>query len=130
MHITALILAAAFVSGSEAEVYRSVYFCVYQADSCVTSQEPVDVNAEAMPDLLAEVAALPENFIGFVDDSGTSIQFFVEELDRIWVEIPFPDLQGSYGAHVPKAGMQEIVKDLKAPYAAYKDSLGLQFQPW
>ena len=121
-----LLAALAF----NAHAYESVFYCTYQNDDCVDFDKTISVDKTEIEALLQRVAAVETNFIGFVDPEGTTIQFYVDAINDIWVEIPFPAEQGSYGKHIDENEFTAIVKSLKSPYIIYKESLNLKFRAW
>jgi hypothetical protein len=110
--------------------YENVFYCTYQSDKCVASSDPVRIEESEIIQLLEQVGAMEKNFIGFTDEDGTTLQFYVDAIDDIWVEIPVPAEQGSYGTQIKESDMQAIVRDLKAPYINYKTKLNLSFRAW
>ncbi len=77
-----------------------------------------------------KVSEIENNFIGFTDKYGTTIQFYVDDIDKIKVEIPIPAEGGSYGSEIKKTDMVAIIKTLREPYIKYKKSLNLKFLAW
>lgn len=110
--------------------YDAVFYCTYQSGECVPGQSAIGVDPEDMGPLLERVMALEENFIGFVDREDTTIQFFVDAPDRIWMEIPVPEEQGSYGIQMSADETKSLIEMLEAPYMDYRKRLNLPFVPW
>lgn len=107
-----------------------VFYCIYQNKKAVDHDEPISVMGIEIPELIEEVTSMKENFIGFVDKDETSLQFFIDDLDEIWMEIPIPAEKCSYGTYIDRKSMQEIVQNLKAPFIDYKEKFNLDPQPW
>jgi len=122
-------LFLALVTGS-AFGYDAVFYCTYQYAECVPGQSTVKVSPDEMEQLLRRVTALKENFIGFVDSTGTTLQFFVDSPDLIWMEIPVPDEKGSYGKQLSTDEARALIKALEEPYMDYRKRLNLQFVHW
>ena len=108
--------------------YENVFYCTYQNDEYVESSDPVSIEKDRMVELLERVGAVEKNFIGFIDEDGTSLQFYVDAINDICVEIPTPSEKSSYSKQISEAEMQSIVKNLGTPYISYKSSLNLKFQ--
>ena len=73
---------------------------------------------------------MKNNFIGLIDADGTTLQFFVDAINEIWMEIPAPSEKGSYGKQIKEAEMRSIIRNLEAPYLTYKKTLNLNFLAW
>ena len=125
-----LLFTALFAGNADSWNYSGVFYCTYQNGNCIEFQKPVKLDTKGISELVALVVEEKENFVGFTDSNGTTLQFIVEDIDVIWVEIPFPEQNGSYGTQIDIEDMQEIIGSLKQPYLAYKAQLGMEFQPW
>lgn len=110
--------------------YENVFYCTYQNEECVESSDPVIIEKRRMIELLERVGAVEKNFIGFIDKDGTTLQFYVDAINDVCMEIPTPFEKGSYSKQISEAQMQSIVKNLETPYISYKSSLNLKFRAW
>lgn len=122
--ITAILILAS----RHAYSYEPVFYCAYQVDTCIES--PAKLPAEEVERLLPLVTAGKENFIGFTDPDGVILQFFVDDIDLNWVEIPSPADKGSFGRHMTGNQVIELIRKIQPPFNRYKTSLGLEFHPW
>ena len=69
------------------------------------------------------------DFFGITDRDGTTVQFYVEDDGRVWMEIPLPDLEGSYGKHLGKGDVTTVFEGL--PELFSRDMVaGLEFAEW
>lgn len=126
----ALLLILVATIAINAHAYENVFYCTYQIGECTKNSALVRVDEAEMEELLERVGAMKENFIGFIDTDGTVFQFFVDNVDNIWVEIPIPAKKGSFGKQIKKVEMQSIIRNLEPPYIAYKKRLSLTFGAW
>lgn len=110
--------------------HDAVFYCTYQNDKCVESSKPVKIRKSNIDSLMKDVVSGEKNFVGFIDKSDTTIQFYVDEIGSVWVEIIALDEKGSYGKHISNDEFYKIVKGLNEPYAKYKEELNLQFKAW
>jgi len=110
--------------------YENVFYCTYQNLTCVEASAAQSVSKSEIAVLIERVVAGQENFIGFVDPDGTTIQFFIDGVDDILVEIPSPAEKGSYGKKIDTSQMQSIVESLEFPYLNYIESLNLVLSLW
>jgi hypothetical protein len=117
----------------ESESYKAIsplFYCTYQNAESIESNNPIRVNKEEFHRITSNIVGHEKNFVGFIDDEKTVLQFYVESNDKIWVEIPAVKEQGSYGAYISDKQMYEVFEDFKQPYVNYKDELNLMFQAW
>ncbi len=124
------LLIILLLASTPAISYESVFFCVYATDTCVDQKDAITVESENMRGLLEQVLSGGENFIGFIDSAGTTLQFFVDQPDAVWVEIPVPERKGSFGRYMSNTEVDQLITELKEPYAAYVETLGLAFTKW
>ena len=125
-----LLLATLFAGNADSGNYLEVFYCARQIGNCVETETPVELDTNEISELIVLVVKEKANFIGFTDLNGTILQFIVEDINVIWVEIPYPKGKGSYGTRIDINDMQEIVGSLKQPYLSYKTQLGMEFYPW
>ena len=110
--------------------YARVFYCVYQADDCISGDTPVALDRDATLALVERVLAREDNFIGFVDEADTTLQFYVDEAGKIWVEIPDVAERGSHGRHIDPTAVRSTIGDLSTPLSKYRERLGLEFRAW
>ena len=83
-------------------------------------------------DIIAMMPTILEGFrdyYGITDRKGTTLQFLVDDDGLVWMEIPFPDLSGSYGKHISKDDVPVVFGSL--PELFSKDMLpGMEFAEW
>lgn len=110
--------------------YSKVFFSITQTKEFVSSESPIEIGGGEIYSLLADFAQKPKNFIGFIDQQDTTIQFMVDEFDKIWVDIPSVENKGSYGKHMNNEEMLKLINDLSEPYSKYIKDLNLTFTQW
>lgn len=110
--------------------YGSLYYCTYQNNEILESADAIRVNDTELTRILKNVLDGNKNFVGFIDGSDTTLQFYVEAKDKVWLDIPVTKNNGSYGMYISGDVMLEIVKSLNEPYIKYLDKLNLEFQSW
>lgn len=121
----ALLLLLAGPAGAES---YGVFHCVYQNDDCVETPRQTSI-ADAL-DLMRAAARAKDNFVGFVDRNGTTLQFYVERPGHFWVEIPAPELKGSYGRDLTSEEAFGVVRKLTGDLEDQKKALGLKLRKW
>ncbi len=70
------------------------------------------------------------DFFGLIDEDGTCLQVrFEDEENRYWLEVPRPDLSGSYGAHFSFEAASNAVENLAGliPDTGFD---GFEFTSW
>jgi len=106
----------------------SVFYQSYSLDEGVDPSAAVRMSVEeileAMPRLLLENG----DFFGIVEQSGVRLQFMRGNCGRVWMEIPVPKEQGSYGKHSTIERVLETVANLPPSLDSLRE--GLTFQSW
>jgi TPR repeat protein len=125
-----LSLAQEQVTAFASHAYDSVFYCLYQNDNCVKSSAATKLTKAKVLALVTKVKEHKKNFIGFIDESHTTLQFYLDDENKVWVEIPSPQKNGAYGKHIDVNKMQKIISDLKPPYSEYKKTLNLKYKAW
>lgn len=107
-----------------------VFYCIYQDDDDVNGDNLRSVNIKEVQLLVDRILQKPENFIGFVDKTKTTIQFFLETDGIVIIDIPDMQKGGSYSKEITPIEMREIINNLQEPYTNYITKLNLQFNPF
>lgn len=126
----AFTLILGIIMAMNSQVYEKVFYCTYQTDECIESSNPVRLEENGLTELLERVGAIEKNFIGFTDEDGITLQFYIDAIDDIWMEIPVQSELGSYGIQINESKMKDIVKNLEAPYFNYKTKFNMSFRAW
>ncbi|MCB9616915.1 MAG: hypothetical protein H6722_31150 [Sandaracinus sp.] len=104
-----------------------VFYCFYGTGETVTEPRPTDA-----ADLVGYVDRLTHDrdFVGVVDDGGTTLQVMYEaDDDRYWVEIPVPKEGGSYGRHLDHTALRALFMQLPERFEPGAFD-GLRFEAW
>ncbi len=84
---------------------------------------------DTIMELLASLSS-DGDFFGLLDETDTCLQVrFEDERNQYWVEVPRPDMGGSYGAHLNFDDAVKIFKDLpeRFPNTGFQ---GFEFVSW
>ncbi len=65
-----------------------VFYYSQLSDKEIESSCPMPLDHNRAADLAKEILQKPGDFIGFVDELQVTLQFYVEESGKIWVEFP------------------------------------------
>lgn len=125
-----LSLLLATLSIGNAAAFDAVFYCTYQTSECTDAGTTVSVPPAEMAALLKAVGEVKENFIGFIDEEKTVVQFFVDKPNLIWFEIPDLQRQGSYGKHLTQQEFEAFVLRLEPPFQRFLGDPGMEFVPW
>ncbi|TOJ74843.1 hypothetical protein, partial [Vibrio parahaemolyticus] len=55
--------------------YQGVFFSIAQTKENISPQSPIEIGPGEIYEYLVDVAQCPNNFIGFIDSEGTTLQF-------------------------------------------------------
>jgi len=125
-----LSLAQEQVTAFASHTYDSVFYCIYQNDNCVKSSAANMLTKSKVLALVTQFKEHKKNFIGFIDESHITFQFYLYAENKVWVEIPSPQENGAYGKHIDVNEMLKIINNLKLPYSEYKKELNLKYRAW
>ncbi len=107
-----------------------IFYCCYSTDLQVSHEEPIEVkNKEKVVDFALDTLREPEDLFGIIDANDMTCQFYVEENGEVWVEIPVPDENGSYGKYIPLLEVAETIEHMTETFSL-KMLPGLKFQTW
>ena len=114
-----------------AGVSLNVFYCIYEERKCVSSDNPVSMERTDFLQLATMVlTGSKKNFIGFVDKSNTTLQFYLDRPDMVHVEIPVASRRGSLASDISLRRAQDIIASLSPPLSTYESKLDLKFQKW
>ncbi len=91
-------------------IYK-LFFTDY-AGKEVPSEHPKDAAKGQIIELMQEILNSPDNFLGIVDQKEQTLQFMVNDDQTILVDIPMPEMKGSYQKNVDLEGAVRLVKKL------------------
>ncbi|MEQ8852529.1 hypothetical protein [Gimesia sp.] len=107
--------------------YRAFY-CCYKTDETLSAEEACEMDLSLAADRILELLQGDEDFFGLIDEHNNTLQF-LRNGETIWMEIPIPDKQGSYGKYIPLSEVSALVAGLPAQIDL-NDFSEMQFQPW
>ncbi len=72
-----------------------------------------------------------DDFCGLIDSNGNTLQtIYEEEIEAYWVEVPRPDLNGSYGMHMPFDCMLSLFQSLNGDDFPLEGFAHFEFSEW
>ena len=107
-----------------------LYYCIHSEGSCKETTQEIQVSLEDAMALARRALSAKDDFVGFTDSHETSLQFYVEDADSILVDLPMPQLKGSYATHVTRAQALKLIAGLSPPLSRYRSNLKLKFAKW
>lgn len=127
--LAALVVGCAWNSPAGADEHKlKAYYCMYEEQQCT---DRFEIEAKHIPQLARVVLSDTEgNFLGFIDEDGTALQFIIIAKDRVGIDLPVPAAKASYQREVDVEGALKIIDTLTAPLLAYKAKLNLELREW
>ena len=105
------------------------FYCCYSTDDWIDAPDARVIDGDSALAIAQRVLREPMDFIGFVDENGVTLQFFIEDSGLVWIEVPIPEDEGSYGKTVTLREANSVIESL--PSAFGKDCLpGLDYEAW
>ncbi len=107
--------------------YNVFYHC-YSREVSAEADDNATMSAAEIVAQFPEILLKPDDFFGIVDANGVTLQFMRNRVERVLMEIPFPEKEGSYGNHTNLQAALEVLKQLPESFEELKN--GLVFQSW
>jgi hypothetical protein len=107
-----------------------MFYCIHSEHDCVSPSAAVPSNHAKALAVAEKAFSSKDDFVGFTDVHETTLQFYVEEVDSVWVDMPVPERKGSYGMHTSRAKALQIISRLSPPLSRYRSELHLEFKEW
>lgn len=98
------------------------------SDSEIPSCSPIPTEATDICRRIPKILRESPDFLGLVDPLGIVLQFAIEP-DHVWMEIPVPSRQGSFGKRVQLDEVSSIIEGL-GEYWSPTSFEDLEFQSW
>lgn len=107
-----------------------LFYCIHSERPCKDTAEQVQVSRGDALLLARRALSRKDDFVGFTDPHETTLQFYVEDTDSILVDMPMPQLRGSYATHLNRAQALRLIAGLSSPLSRYRSDLKLTFAKW
>ena len=126
-----LLLSISAVSTSAGDTGSlQLFYCIHSEHNCVDPSAAIPSNNENALAVAEKALSSKDDFVGFTDVHETTLQFYVDGADSIWVDMPVPERKGSYGVHTNRAKALQIISRLSPPLSRYRSELHLEFKEW
>jgi hypothetical protein len=120
---------SAAASAAETDGLR-LFYCIHSERPCKETTQPISVSRGDALSLARKAPLAKDDFVGFIDAHDTTLQFYVERTDSILVDMPMPQLKGSYATHLNRAQALKHIAALSSPFSRYRSELKLKFAKW
>ena len=107
---------------------KTFYYCETTGKE-IPANNPVFLNKAHAVEIALQVLRESEGFIGFVDRNNTTLQFCGDDSGNVWMEIPVPEKQGSYGKYIELTQIPSAIQSLSETFD-YELIPGLEFRKW
>jgi len=126
-----LLLSISAVSTSAGDTGSlQLFYCIHSEHNCVDPSAAIPSNNENALAVAEKALSSKDDFVGFTDVHETTLQFYVDGADSIWVDMPVPERKGSYGVHTNRAKALQIISRVSPPLSRYRSELHLEFKEW
>jgi len=107
-----------------------VFYCIHSERACTETAKDIPASRGDALLLARRALSTKDDFVGFTDPHQTTLQFYVEDPDSILVDMPMPQMKGSYATHVNRAQALKLIAALSSPLSRYRSELQLKFVKW
>jgi len=105
------------------------FYSCYGENENVSSSNPINIDRKNALYFFEQKVTAHKDFIGFVDHKGNTLQIMMEEDKSYWVELPYPEEEGSYGKRTSIEDISSLLGSL--PLIFEKDKFpSLEFSSW
>jgi len=126
-----LLLSISAVSTSAGDTGSlQLFYCIHSEHNCVDPSAAIPSNNENALAVAEKALSSKDDFVGFTDVHETTLQFYVDGADSVWVDMPVPERKGSYGVHTNRAKALQIISRVSPPLSRYRSELHLEFKEW
>ncbi len=109
--------------------YRTFFF-FERSNESVSSASAVDMSVREICEQLLPRLQSDDDFIGMIDGGDNVLQVMCEPGgDRFWVEIPLDAAKASYGCHVNREALMEMIGNLPGIFDQTTIP-ELKYRPW
>ena len=109
--------------------YRAFFFFQRSCES-VSSASPIAMNAREIREQLLPRLQSDDDYIGLIDAGDNVLQLMCEPGgERFWLEIPLDAAKASYGCHVNREELGELIDSLPGVFGQTMIP-GLKYRPW
>jgi len=106
-------------------IYKTFYTCY--STGLEASEDTITQNE--LKNFAFNILRNKDDFFGLVDAEDNTLQFMVEDTNKIWMEIPTPTKKGSYGKHINVDEFSVLIDNLK-PFFRIEDFTNMEFVSW
>jgi len=106
-----------------------VFYTCYGTDDSVDSNAPYVTDRDTMISMAQQILREDGDFFGITDDNEVTLQFMVENGNKIWMEIPSPADGGSYGKQINASDLEAALLSIDQPFEPDKMA-EFTFQKW
>ena len=126
-----LLLSISAVSTSAGDTGSlQLFYCIHSERNCVDPSAAIPSNRAKALAVAEKALSSKDDFVGFTDVHETTLQFYVDGADSVWVDMPVPERKGSYGVHTNRAKALQIISRVSPPLSRYRSELHLEFKEW
>ena len=109
-------------------MYRTFYNIV-RVGYPVEPEKAVELDTMTIVDELLSRLKEEREYLGLIDDAGTTLQMMYDGDLKYWVEVPCPEKGGSYGKYFDISSARELLLGLSGRFP--KDGYaGFEFKSW
>ncbi|MGB5834462.1 MAG: hypothetical protein WBG92_21080 [Thiohalocapsa sp.] len=107
-----------------------VFYLINRSGECVSSTSAVSMSAKDICEQMLDRLHSEDDYLGIIDIGDNTLQVLPEpENQRYYVEVPIEAAKASYGRHVDRTELEELIRSLPEAFNE-KTIPGLTYRPW
>ena len=101
----------------------------YGTDTTILATDPYTTDRDNMVSIAQQLLRSDGDYFGLIDGNNVTLQFIMDDAGGIWMEIPIPAKNGSYGKRIQ---IQDLEGTLLLVGACFdpEEFGGMEFQQW
>lgn len=107
----------------------NAFYCCSATGEDIPSSRPISIDRDKAIDLAKAMLKAPTDFVGFVDENGSTLQLIVEKSGSVWMEVPAPVEGGSYGKSITMHELDSAIGSMPMEFGVGCIP-GMEFRPW
>ena len=106
-----------------------VFGTCYETDTTILATDPYTTDRDNMVSMAQQLLRSDGDFFGVIDENNVTLQFMMDGAGGVWMEIPIPSKNGSYGKRIQ---IQDLEGTLLLVGACIEPEEigGMEFQQW
>lgn len=106
-----------------------VFYNLVRLEEPIEADDPLSATSQEVMNTLFPLLKDEGEYLGLTDSRGTTLQMIVTGDEQYWVEVPNPEVNGSFGTRMDWDEVRELLRSLPAFFPTMGFD-GFEFVEW